>query len=128
MASNDTELSFPVTEPMQVQAQWTPNWTYLLMLVGAAVGVTVPSTIFAKRKLGQLIAARRAAPKKTPKKQGKGSVAKAKGDSEGDLKLYNYIIDHGGSISIQGAMKELGLSREEVTEAIERLKESHMLG
>jgi uncharacterized membrane protein len=126
MTSNDTEISFPVTGPMVVDAQWRPNWTYLLMMVGIAIGVTVPSALFAKKKLGQLMAARRTARKSPPKKQ--GAIGKARGESEGDLKVYNYIIDRGGSINLKEAMRELGMSREEISQAIERLKESHMLG
>jgi hypothetical protein len=126
MTSNDTEISFPVSGPMEIEAQWKPNWTYILMMAGLAIGITVPSSLFVKRKLGQVIAKRRTVRKSPPKKQ--GALGKTQGDTEGDLKVYNYIIDRGGSISLKEAIRDLGMSREEINQSIERLKETHMLG
>ena len=131
VASNDTELSFPVMGPMAVEAQWRPNWTYLLLLCGVGIGTTIPVAIFAKRNLGRAVTyVRSQKKKKVPKKQPAVAKAAKPGEKEGerDMKLYNYIIDQGGSISIAEATKELGLTREELTQSIERLKENHMLG
>jgi len=44
------------------------------------------------------------------------------------MKLYNYIIEKGGSISIPNAMKELNMTREELTTSIGRIKEKGLLG
>jgi len=126
--SNDTELSFPVVGPMEVEAQWGPNWTYLLILCGLGIGITIPVAIFAKRNLGRAVTLLRTErKKKVTKKQAPVAKVQEK-EGERDLKLYNYIIDRGGSISIAEATKELGLTREELSQSIERLKENHMLG
>jgi hypothetical protein len=133
LTSNETSISFPVTRPMEVQAQWKPNWMSLLTLAIIGVAVTVPSVWFVKRELRRVVGAMKArkktvktVPKSASKKPGK--LSKASSESERDLKLYNYIIDKGGSMSIKDAMKDLGMDREEISAAVARLKESHMLG
>jgi len=42
--------------------------------------------------------------------------------TELDKKVLDYIVSHGGSISVAEAIKDLGLTRESLMEAIERLK------
>jgi hypothetical protein len=126
MSSNETELSFPVTGPVVVEAQWAPNWIYLLIMTGLAAGVTIPSALFVKKKARGALASLRSSRKHVSKKP--AVVGKAQKSGDRDLKLYNYIIDRGGSISMKDAMQELGMSKEEIGHAIQRLKESHMLG
>jgi hypothetical protein len=126
MTSNETELSFPVTGPMELEAQWAPNWVYLLIMIGLAAGVTIPSMLFVKRKARRALANWRSSRRHVTKKS--AAIGKVQKSGERDLKLYNYIIDRGGAISMKEAMRELGMNREEINQSILRLKESHMLG
>lgn len=122
MSSNKTIISFPVTAPIQVEVQWKPNWTYLLTVGGVALGVTAPSALIVKRKIGGL----RSGAKKKSVPKSNDEPAK-KGPADADLNLYNYIIERGGSISLTDAMKELGMTREEINKSIRRLKETQLL-
>lgn len=122
ISSNETKVSFRVASPMDVDAQWGPNWIQILAIGVVAVGVTVASALFVKRKIRGWRSAKKAVPKK------RGVVTKKQGQGEGDLKLYNYIVDRGGEIHLSEAMKELAMTREEINRSIERLKESRMLG
>lgn len=122
MSSNKTIISFPVTAPIQVEVQWKPNWTYLLMLGGVALGVTAPTVLIAKKKIGGLRS--RFKKKSVPKLHDEPAK---KGPADADLNLYNYIIERGGSITISDAMKELGITREEINNSIRRLKETQLL-
>ena len=119
--SNKTIVSFPVTAPIQVEAQWKLNWTYLLTVGGVFLGVTTPSAIVIKKK----IRGWRPIKKKGVPKISEETVTQDPRDA--DLKLYNYIIERGGSMSISDAMKELGMTKEEVNESIRRLKETQLL-
>ena len=127
ISANETKVSFPVTTPIAVNAQWAPNWMYLATVGLVTVCVTVPSSILARKKFRSW----RSNGGKKPKSASKKSVGigkHVKGKGEGDLKLYNYIIENRGSIKINDAMNELGMTREEVTQAVRRLKENHKLG
>jgi hypothetical protein len=134
-ATNQTNTSFIVNGPLTVGVQWRPNWTYILIMVGAVAGVTIPGTLLGRRKI-MAWRESRAEKKKVPE-QGEETtepVAKRKfedlgtADNDGDMRLYNYIIEKGGSISIPNAMKELKMTREEITNSISRIKEKGLLG
>ena len=120
LSSNETRVSFRVTSPVDLYAQWGPNWIQILAIGVVAVGLTVASALVVKRKIRGWRSAKKAVPKKR-------AVMKKQGDGEGDLKLYNYIIDRGGSIKFSEAMNDLAMTREEINRSIGRLKESHML-
>ena len=126
ISANGTQVSFPVATPLVVKAQWTPNWVYLITIGGVIVGVSVPSSIIAGKKFLLWRSNKSKLPKGKSKVPKKGEKTQVK--SESDLTLYNYIIQNGGSIQINRATQELGMSREEITKAVRRLKETHMLG
>jgi hypothetical protein len=129
MSANETEVSFPVTVPIEVVAEWTPNWSYLVTLGLVGVAIAVPSTIFAKRKFRTWRSAKHAKAKTVPKRgRGVAKQPRPQSKEEVDQKLYNYIIRKGGAIKLADAMNALGMTREEITQAIARLKESHTLG
>jgi len=129
--SNQTTASFTVNGPMTVAVQWTPNWTYILIIAGVAVGTTVPLSLIGRRKIGAW-RQNRAVKKQVPQDDESSpseDLSKRIEDSpsDGDMKLYNYIIEKGGSISIPDAVKELKMSRQEITESIKRLKAKELL-
>ena len=126
MSANDTTVTFPVTVPIDVIAEWAPNWSYILTLVLVAFAIAVPLTLIAKRKLRGWRSRLKSKSKSSPKKrEGKNQSHSGK---DLDLKLYNYIIANGGSLKLADAIDQLGMSREEIAQAVARLKKSHMLG
>jgi hypothetical protein len=130
--SNQTIASFAVTGPTTVVVEWAPNWTYILIIVGVAVGTTVPLSLIGRRKVGawrQNRTVKKKIPEEneTPDPVSKSSFEDLPTDGDGDMKLYNYIIEKGGSISIPDAMKELNMTRAEITESIKRLKGKELL-
>lgn len=124
VSSNETILTFPVTSPMEVDAQWRPDWNYLLMFAGVIIGITIPSLVITKKKIGTL---RRVSHLSKKKSIAKPQRAKGKTAQNKDLDLYNYIKENGGSLSVTNAMAELGMNRDEITEAIRRLKATQRL-
>jgi hypothetical protein len=117
LSSSKTTVSFPVTAPMQVEAQWRLNWTYLLTMGAAFVGVLAPATFIMKRKISRW---RKKNARKTRQTTKRHTV-------EDDSKLYKYIIDSGGSLKINDAMKDLHMTREEINDSITRLKRAQLL-
>ena len=120
VTSNETTVSFPVTGPMQVAVQWEPNFTYILTVAGIFLAVAVTSGFILKKKLSSW---KRVKKKSVPKAQAKPK----KGSGDADLKVYNYIIDKGGSMTMSDAIRDLGMSREEINDSIRRLKETQLL-
>jgi hypothetical protein len=120
--SNDTIVSFAVTIPIDAEVEWGINWILMLTMVGAVLGVAAPTVLIVKKKI--LPRARGMHRKKIPK------VANGEGKSgltDDDMKVYNYIIDKGGSMRLAEALDDLGMSREQIKDSILRLKASQML-
>jgi hypothetical protein len=126
MSANDTTVTFPVMVPMYVTAEWAPNWSYILTIGLVGVALAIPSTILVKRKFRAWRSRGNSKTKTSSKKRGVAKHSQMSGES--DLKLYNYIIGKGGTLKLADTMSALGMSREEITQAVARLKEKHMLG
>jgi hypothetical protein len=126
MSANDTTVTFPVMVPMYVTAEWAPNWSYILTVGLVGMAIAIPSTMLAKRRFRGWRSRGNSKTKNLLKKR--GAVKQPQVSEESDLKLYNYIIGKGGSLKLADAMRALGMSREEITQAVVRLKEKHMLG
>jgi hypothetical protein len=75
----------------------------LLVGSGAAVAVLVSALVMRRRR-------------------GARGLEKSVSPSEVDETLLNYITDHNGAISVAKASKDLGMSTEDVGEAIMRLR------
>lgn len=132
-SSNQTTVSFTVAGPLQVGVQWKPNWTYILVFAGVISGISVPASLIGRRKIRTLRENREVKKKEVPNADDVLDSPKNQLDDlpkkppDADIKLYNYIIEKGGSIRLPDAMKELNMSREEITESIRRLKETKLL-
>jgi hypothetical protein len=117
LSSSKTLVSFPVAAPMQVEAQWRVNWTYLLTMGAAVVGILAPATFIVKWKISRW----------RKKSAGKTRERTKRHTGEDDSKLYKYIIEKGGSLKINDAMKDLQMTREEINDSIKRLKRAELL-
>lgn len=80
-------------------------------IVAILIGCVAGGLAFAKRRREKIVK-RAAMPEK----------AKAPPTRRLDRELLDYIVEHGGEVSIPHASKELGVSEREVKDAIERLK------
>jgi hypothetical protein len=126
ISSNRTTLSFPVTTPVDLVAQWKLDWMYLLTLGGGFAGVAVPAAIVIRKKVHvRNIGWRRK--EVPPMKQPESGPSGMDGLADVDMRVYNYIIGKGGSMKFSEALRDLNMSREEIDKSIGRLREMQLL-
>jgi uncharacterized protein YjiS (DUF1127 family) len=122
--SNQTKLSFPVVQPIETEAVWNLDLTYLMILGAISSGVAVFSAIVIKKKVVPALRERRRE-KRLAKKV---MPLKRAVDGSTDGKILDYISRNGGSLKWSEAVRDLGMTREEITESIRRLREARLLG
>ena len=116
-----------VNAPYVVQAQWSINYfPLILVFVGATIGVTGALSVGVGYKRG-LFSRKHAAvrPTKAQASSSTTSVAAPSVPTQASAeeeRVYDYIVNHQGVISLSAASKDLGLPVGRLKEIAERLK------
>jgi len=149
----DPEATITMDSPKVITAQWQADYTALIVLLVAAAAVAGGGIVFFLRRHRRAMPAvplgvvspesvRAGVPSK-PVPEAAG-VAKEVKEVKGvptpkiipmaqtlpalDEKVYNYIVEHEGAISISQAARDLAVTQDELKQVIERLKSQGRLG
>jgi len=149
----DAEATITVDSPRVITAQWQADYTALIvLLVAAAAAAGGGIVLFLKRHRRATPAAplgvvspesvRAGVPSK-PVLEAAGVTKEVKEVKEVltpkiipmvqtlpalDEKVYNYIVEHEGTISISQAARDLAVTQDELKQVVERLKSQGRLG
>ena len=149
----DPEATITVDSPKVITAQWQADYTALIVLLAAAAAATGGGVVFFLRRHRRATPAaplgvvgpesiRAGAPSK-PVPDAAGVTKEVKEVKEVpapkivpivetspalDGKVYNYILEHEGAISISQAARDLAVTQDELNRAIERLRSQGKLG
>jgi uncharacterized membrane protein len=122
--SNQTKLSFPVVQPIETEAVWKLDLTYLMTLGAVLSGAAASSAIVIKKKVVPTLKERRRE-KRLAKK-----VMPLKRATNGstDRLVLDYIHRNKGTLKWSEAVKDLDMTREEISHSVRRLIEARILG
>ena len=122
--SNRTQpYPFAVLQPMEIRAFWKLDLKYLAM-ISAAISGTVAASALALKKLVVPKARMKLQERRAAKKIAPIGLA---GLKEEDMRVFNCIDAKRGALKWSEIVKELGMSRKQIEESVERLKSARIL-
>jgi uncharacterized membrane protein len=128
------------TAKITVKAEPSPSNSLILILIGTSIGLIAALTGFISRKkkkvesppLPEEFSVHKSVKPFSEEVYGQGetkpsSITKKDYLKNVDDAVFDYIVSHGGTISLSRAAAELGISMEELKASIERLKEKGLI-